>query len=209
MIRGNKKMNFEPQQDDEVSRFYITIPQNRIGALIGPKGRVKQRIEEMAGVDIEIDSGSGDVCVSSTDDTEDPFLVIKARDFVTAVGRGFNPDTAYYLLEDDIYLEIINLKLVVGTNPNKIMRFRGRIIGREGRTRKVIEETTGTKISVFGNTVGIIGPYERVKVAREAIYLILEGSKHGTVYAYLEERAQQMRFDTREIWDKASRDKKD
>jgi ribosomal RNA assembly protein len=200
-------MNFEPE--DEVSRFYVTIPHNRIGALIGPKGRVKQRIEELAGVDIEIDSDTGDVCVSSTDDTEDPFLVIKARDFVTAVGRGFNPETAFSLLEDDIYLEIINLKLVVGTNPNKINRFRGRIIGREGRTRKIIEETTGTRISVFGNTVGIIGPYERLKIAKEAIYLLLEGSKHGTVYAFLEEKAQYMRFDTKELWDKASRDKKD
>lgn len=201
-------MNFEPE-DDEVSRFFVTIPQNRIGVLIGPKGRVKQRLEEMAGVDVDIDSSTGDVCVSSTKDTEDPFLVIKARDFVTAVGRGFNPEMAYLLLEDDIYLEIINLKLVIGTNPSKIERFRGRIIGREGRTRKVIEEATGTKISVFGNTVGIIGPYERVKIAREAIYLLLEGSKHGTVYAYLEERAQFLRFDTRELWDKASRDKKD
>ena len=196
-------------EDDDVSRFFVTIPQNRIGALIGPKGRIKQRLEELAGVDIEIDSGSGDVCVSSTDDTEDPFLVIKARDFVTAVGRGFNPEVAFSLLDDDMYLEIINMKLVVGTNPSKIMRFRGRIIGREGRTRKVIEETTGTKISVFGNTVGIIGPYERLKIAKEAIYLILEGSKHGTVYAYLEEKAQYMRFDTRELWDKASRDKRD
>ncbi|MHA1124123.1 MAG: KH domain-containing protein [Candidatus Heimdallarchaeota archaeon] len=202
-------MNFQPEEDDGVSRFYITIPQNRIGALIGPKGRIKKRIEEIAGVDLEIDSGSGDVCVSSTEETVDPFLVIKARDFVTAVGRGFNPETAFSLLEDDIYLEIINLKLVVGTNPSKIMRFRGRIIGREGRTRKVIEETTGTRISVFGNTVGIIGPYERLRVARDAIYLILEGSKHGTVYAFLEEKAQIMRFDTRELWDKASRDKKD
>jgi len=201
-------MNFKPE-DDDVSRFFVTIPQNRIGALIGPKGRVKKRLEELAGVDIEIDSGSGDVCVSSTEETEDPFLVIKARDFVTAVGRGFNPETAFTLLDDDIYLEIINLKLVVGTNEKKIMRFRGRIIGREGRTRKVIEEATGTKISVFGHTVGIIGIYERLKVAREAIYLLLEGSKHGTVYAYLEEKAQMFRFDTRELWDKASRDKKD
>ncbi|NHJ32697.1 MAG: RNA-processing protein, partial [Asgard group archaeon] len=97
---------------------------------------------------------------------------------------------------------------VVGTNPNKLLRFRGRIIGKEGRTRKIIEETTGTRISVFGNTVGIIGPYERLKVARDAIHMLLEGSKHGTVYAFLEERAQMFKLSARELWDKSSRDAK-
>jgi ribosomal RNA assembly protein len=201
-------MNFT-YEDDDVSRFIVTIPQIRIGALIGPAGRVKKRLEEMAGVDVDIDSASGEVIISSQPNTSDPFLVIKARDFVHAVGRGFNPQVAFALLDEEMYLEIVNLKLIVGTNPNKLKRFRGRLIGREGRTRKIIEETTGTRLAVFGNTVGIIGPYERIRVARDAVYMLLEGSKHGTVYAFLEERAQMFKLSTRELWDKASRDAKD
>ncbi|NHJ04680.1 MAG: RNA-processing protein [Candidatus Heimdallarchaeota archaeon] len=193
---------------DDVSRFYITIPRDRIGALIGPKGRVKKRLEENAGVDLEIDSESGDVIIIAKPDIEDPFLAIKARDFVHAVGRGFNPTAAFSLLDEDIYLEIINMKVIVGDNPSKIQRFRGRIIGREGRTRKVIEETTGTRIVVYGNTVSIIGQFERLRVAREAIHLILDGSKHGTVYAFLEEKAQMFRMSSQELWDKASKDSK-
>jgi ribosomal RNA assembly protein len=201
-------MNFT-FEDDDVSRFIVTIPQIRIGALIGPGGRVKKRLEEMAGVDVDIDSASGEVIISSQPNISDPFLVIKARDFVHAVGRGFNPQVAFALLDEEMYLEIVNLKLIVGTNPNKLKRFRGRLIGREGRTRKIIEETTGTRLAVFGNTVGIIGPYERIRVARDAVYMLLEGSKHGTVYAFLEERAQMFKLSTRELWDKASRDAKD
>lgn len=196
-------------EDKDVSRFIVTIPQNRIGALIGPEGRVKKRLEEMAGVDVKIDSESGEVIISSQPEISDPFLVIKARDFVHAVGRGFNPQVAFVLLNEEMYLEIVNLKLVIGTNPNRLMRFRGRLIGREGRTRKVIEETTGTKIAIFGNTVGIIGPFERIRVARDAIYMLLEGAKHGTVYAFLEERAQMFKLSSRELWDKASRDAKE
>ena len=199
-------MDFQPTE--EVSKFVVTIPQNRIGALIGPSGRVKKRLEDLAGVEIDIHSGSGEVIIASRPKMTDPFLVIKARDFVHAVGRGFNPQVAFALLAEEMYLEIINMKLIVGTNPNKLVRFRGRIIGKEGRTRKIIEETTGTRISVFGNTVGIIGPYERLKVARDAIHMILQGSKHGTVYAFLEERAQMFRLSARELWDKASRDAK-
>jgi ribosomal RNA assembly protein len=199
-------LDFQPVED--VSRFVVTIPQNRIGALIGPSGRVKNRLEDLAGVEIDIHSGSGEVTIESKPEMTDPFLVIKARDFVHAVGRGFNPQVAFALLDEEMYLEIINMKLVVGTNPNKLYRFRGRIIGKEGRTRKIIEETTGTRISVFGNTVGIIGPYERLKVARDAIFMLLEGSKHGSVYAFLEERAQMFKLSSKELWDKASRDAK-
>lgn len=199
-------MDFQPTE--EVSKFVVTIPQNRIGALIGPSGRVKKRLENLAGVEIDIHSGSGEVIIASKPKQTDPFLVIKARDFVHAVGRGFNPQVAFALLDEEMYLEIINMKLIVGTNPNKLVRFRGRIIGKEGRTRRIIEETTGTRISVFGNTVGIIGPYERLKVARDAIHMILQGSKHGTVYAFLEERAQMFKLSARELWDKASRDAK-
>jgi len=199
-------LDFQPTED--VSKFVVTIPQNRIGALIGPSGRVKRRLEDLAGVEIDIHSGSGEVIIESRPKMTDPFLVIKARDFVHAVGRGFNPQVAFALLDEEMYLEIINMKLIVGTNPNKLLRYRGRVIGKEGRTRKIIEETTGTRISVFGNTVGIIGPYERLKVARDAVHMILQGSKHGTVYAFLEERAQMFRLSARELWDKASRDAK-
>jgi len=199
-------LDFQPTE--EVSKFVVTIPQNRIGALIGPSGRVKKRLENLADVEIDIHSGSGEVIIASKPKMTDPFLVIKARDFVHAVGRGFNPQVAFALLHEEMYLEIINMKLVVGTNPNKLLRFRGRIIGKEGRTRKIIEETTGTRISVFGNTIGIIGPYERLKVARDAIHMILQGSKHGSVYAFLEDRAQMFKLSARELWDKASRDAK-
>lgn len=198
-------MSFE---NTDTSRYYITIPKDRIGALIGPSGRVKKQIEKDAGVKIEIDSASGDVEVIALPTIEDPFLAIKARDFVHAVGRGFNPQVAFLLLDDDIYFELINLKLIVGDNANKIKRFRGRIIGREGRTRKVIQETTGTHISVYGYTVAIIGQYERLKVAKEAVYMLLGGAKHGTVYGFLEEKAQIFRMSSKDLWDKASRDSK-
>ncbi|MHA1630551.1 MAG: KH domain-containing protein [Candidatus Heimdallarchaeota archaeon] len=192
--------------EEDISRFLVTIPHNRIGALIGPKGRVKSRLEKLTGVDIEIDSSSGEVLISSTANLKDPFLIFKARDFVQAVGRGFNPEAAFTLLDDDIYLEIINLKYLLGNNPNKLRRFRGRIIGREGKTRQIIEETTGTKISVFGNTVGIIGTHDRLRVAKEAIEMLIGGSKHGTVYSYLEEKAQTFKLSSRELWEKASKD---
>ena len=35
---------------------YVRVPAERVGAVIGPEGQTKQRIEERAGVRITIDS---------------------------------------------------------------------------------------------------------------------------------------------------------
>ena len=206
--QGGIKLNHNSINEEETTKFIVTVPQNRIGALIGPEGRVKKKLEDLAKVNINIDSDSGDVVISTISQDNDPFMAIKARDFVQAVGRGFNPEIAFSLLDEDCYLEVINLKVTVGVNPNKIQRFKGRIIGKDGKTRRIIEEATGAKISVFGNTIGIIGTYERLRVAKEAIFMLLEGSKHGTVYAFLEEKAQIFKLSERELWEKASRDTK-
>ena len=44
----------------------IKIPRERIGALIGKSGKVKQDIEKKCGVAIEVDSESGDALESVT-----------------------------------------------------------------------------------------------------------------------------------------------
>ena len=42
------------------------------------------------------------------------------------------------------------------------------------------------EISIYGKTVSLIGKIENIQMAREAIEMILEGSRQKTVYAYLE-----------------------
>ena len=45
----------------------IKIPRERIGALIGKRGKVKLQIEKRCGVEIAIDSETGDAMVSGTE----------------------------------------------------------------------------------------------------------------------------------------------
>jgi len=42
------------------------------------------------------------------------------------------------------------------------------------------------EISIYGKTVSLIGKIENVQMAKEAINMILEGSRQKSVYAYLE-----------------------
>ena len=70
-------------------------------------------------------------------------------------------------------------------------RLKGRIIGKEGKTRELIEEHTGTYISVYGKTVAIIGTPDTVTIAHKAIEMLIEGSTHSSVYKWLEKKRRE------------------
>ncbi len=124
--------------------------------------------------------------------TEDPLAVWKARDIVQAIGRGFSPQRAFTLLDDEVYLRIISLE-EYGSTPNQIRRLKGRVIGQGGKTRRNIEELTSTFITIFGNTIGIIGELENQQIALTAIIRLLRGAEHSTVYRYLNDQRRRLK----------------
>ena len=72
------------------------------------------------------------------------------------------------------------------------MRLKGRVIGQEGKSRAYIENFTETDVVVYGKTIGIIGEVERVAMAKQAIEMLLEGSPHGNVYKWLENKKREL-----------------
>ena len=186
----------------EASTF-IRIPRERIGVLIGPGGSVKEQIEKTLGVKLIIDSSTGDVTIELNPENDDPSKLFRAKDVVMAIGRGFSPEKAFRLLEDEnVMLDIIDLRQIFGKSESNMKRVRGRIIGREGKTRRIIEELTETYISVYGHTVGIIGSFEHVQIAREAIEMLIRGAMHGTVYRYLHRKRREIKKQMLELWEK-------
>ncbi len=173
--------------------FMLNIPRERVGVLIGPQGSVKRRIEEALGVKLLIDSGSGAVrieLVKRPEEGGDPVALFKARDVVQAIGRGFSPERAFRLFEDGIILSVIDISDYIKPTRNNLIRVRARLIGREGRTRRIIEETTHTYVSIYGDTVSIIGEMEDVKAAEEAIIDLINGAPHAAIYKKLNEYAR-------------------
>jgi len=166
--------------------LYARIPQDRLGVLIGPEGGTKRRLEDRTGTQVLIDSESGEVTIDEAG-VQDPVLALKARDVVLAIGRGFSEERAFRLLEDDVYLEVLDIKDFARSKA-RLEQIRARLIGTRGKTRRILEELTSVDVSVMGHTISLLGPTFEMGIAREAVIMLLRGSEHATVYRFLERK---------------------
>ncbi len=166
--------------------LYERISSERIGVLIGADGATKERLQKATGTRIAVDSSTGEVTIDESS-TTDPVLALKARDIVHAMARGFSEDRAFRLLDEDAYLEVLDIKDFAHSK-NRVGQIRARLIGTRGKTRRLIEELTGVDVSVFGHTVSLIGGPFEMAIAREAAVMLLRGSEHKTVYRFLERK---------------------
>jgi ribosomal RNA assembly protein len=181
---------------------FVRIPKERVGILIGPEGKVKQYIEEKLQVKLDVDS-EGSITIMLSEKATDSSLLLKAKDVVTAIGRGFTPEVTFRLIrnEDEIF-DLIDLRVIFGRSESDIKRIKGRIIGADGKTRKLIEELTEADVVVYGHTVGLIGSFEQVDTAHNAVQMIIEGCQHHTVYNYLQKKRTELKKQKLELWEK-------
>jgi ribosomal RNA assembly protein len=187
----------------------IKIPRERIGALIGKRGRVKQQIEKKCGVEIEIDSETGDALVSGSKPVEQ-MEAFRAVEVITAISRGFSPERAYHLFDgEEVMFQQMDLHDYAGKSPSALERIRGRIIGEGGKARRMIEELSGAYISVYGHSVSFIGSYREVKLATDSIAMLARGSMHKTVYTMLQGAKRREKIDRMRLWEDSHAEKSD
>ncbi|MDR2204463.1 MAG: KH domain-containing protein [Nitrososphaerota archaeon] len=187
---------------------FIRIPKERIGILVGPEGKTKAYIEKRLKINLDIDSEDGGITITLTPEQTDPSILLRAKDLITAIGRGFAPETTYRLInnEDDVF-DLIDLRIILGRSEADMRRIKSRIIGSEGKTRRLIEELTEANITIYGHTVGIIGSYQEADTARHAIQMIIEGCEHKTVYRYLQRKRTEMKKEKLQLWETPPEDR--
>lgn len=190
-----------PDKNDVISSQTIKIPLERVGALVGREGAVKSEIERQSGVVLQIDGGSGDVQMSYGEEAlkdGDPF---KAEQVVTAIGRGFSPQRAFRLFEADKILSTIDLRKYAGKSDNSLARIKARLIGSDGKARRLIEQLSGTAISIYGHTVSIIGESDKSKVAEEALVKLASGGTHKAAYQMLQKYRSKQKLERLQLWE--------
>jgi ribosomal RNA assembly protein len=203
-----KKLSSRLLVDMSKPSSFVRIPKERVGVLVGADGKVKRHIEEKLGVRLEVESDSGGVTVTLNEEVTDPSLLFKAKDVVAAIGRGFAPERALRLIRDeDAIFDLIDLRDTFGRSESDIKRVKGRIIGMNGKTRRLIEELSNADVVVYGHTVGIIGTFEQVNVARSAVQMLIDGSQHHTVYKFLQRKRSELKKQMLELWEKPEDEK--
>ncbi len=171
----------------------IKINGSRVGVLIGKGGATKKELELKTHTTISVDSKEGLVKVEASE--ENTISLLRAIETINAINRGFSPERAFELIEDeDLLLDVIDLS-GMAESPHQLDRLRGRIIGKDGRAREQIEDMTDVEISVFGKTIALIGYPEQLKTARAAIDMLIEGVPHENVFAFLDKKKKEAKQD--------------
>lgn len=171
--------------------FQVRIPMERVAVIIGKEGESKRQIESVGEVKLFIQSDTGDVYIIQRGD---PLKANITSSVIQAIGRGFSPQKATLLYEENHQLIVISLRDFAKPGSRRMDQIRARLIGTGGKTRRVVEELTSTHISIYGDTVSIIGDYVAVEYAKEAMNMLINGSKQRTVYTFLEKSARELRL---------------
>lgn len=157
---------------------HVAIPEERL-KILKKDDKWKEELKKFLDVEIGLNE---EIVITG----EDPFQVMRVKEMIKAFGRGFDFDATLDLLDEEYSLETVEIREFAGKSKKRQTVLKGRVIGTEGKTKKMIEKRTNVKIAVYGKTVSIIGKWNNVRVAREAIEMILFGSMHNTVYRFLE-----------------------
>jgi len=170
------------------------IISEKIARIIKSKGNLEKELNvklEISGNEITISGSPEDEYVAER--------VIEALDF------GFPFAAALAIKKEDILFETLNIKEC--TNQKNFERVRGRVIGKDGKALKTISNLSDCHIELSGNKIGIIGNCENIRTVEEACKILVKGSKHANVYAYLEKHRIQPVLDLglKEVKNKTSK----
>ncbi|MCX8208287.1 MAG: KH domain-containing protein [Sulfolobales archaeon] len=186
-----------------VTKVYLRIHEDRLGALIGEGGRVVRDLEARLGVRVTVNSVDSSVIVEPASAYTPASNIIKCQEIIKAIDYCYSYERASRLYDDDVVLLVLDLKDFAGSSESHLQRVKGRIIGEEGRARKTLEEMTGTYISVCRDYVAIIGDYTRAELARQAVEMLAQGRQHSTVYKFLDRALRELkRKESVDIWRK-------
>lgn len=116
---------------------------------------------------------------------EDPFAVIRTKEIFKAFGRGFKFEIALDLVDENYFLETLDVKDYAGKSKKRQVALKGRVIGSEGKMKKILEKYAGVKVVIYGKTISIIGKWVNVRKAKVAIERLLSGAEHSGVTAFL------------------------
>lgn len=154
-INAIKQLNTQGWSDLTHSR--LTLPANKRFNVLGPQGQTVKSIQDKLNVKIKLpDKDTEDTTVTVTGDS--PSDVQQALQCLQdLIEKGYSS-----LINPDFVSETIDV-------PAGQL---GRILGAKGANVRVIQDSTGAKINVVGNTLVVVGQQSQVTDAKQKILIL-------------------------------------
>lgn len=153
-----------------------------------------EEITDEYDVEIECNDRTGNAEIKS----ENSMRAFDCKNVIKSYNLGFNIKDSMSLFSDNVEMRVINLKSL-SRNSKRLRQNKGRLIGRDGRTKEIIEELTDTKISISDNKVGVIGNIIDVDFCIGIIHKIMDGVDRDIVYRDMEKYNSTKQKSKREI----------
>eukprot|EP00698_Gefionella_okellyi_P006658 TRINITY_DN15_c0_g1_i1.p2 TRINITY_DN15_c0_g1~~TRINITY_DN15_c0_g1_i1.p2 ORF type:complete len:253 (+),score=34.28 TRINITY_DN15_c0_g1_i1:41-760(+) len=164
----------------------VPVPAHRYTQLRESWTKLYTPIVEHLQLQIRMNTKSRSVELRTSEHTTDIGALQKATDFVKAFILGFAIEDAIALVRvDDLFVESFEIKDVKRLAGDSLSRAIGRIAGKDGKTKFTIENTTRTRIVLADTHIHILGSFNNIKVARDAICDLIMGSPPGKIFARL------------------------
>ncbi|KAI0362436.1 eukaryotic type KH-domain (KH-domain type I) [Trametes cingulata] len=172
----------------------IPIPPHRMTPLKKDWVNIFSPLTEMLQLQVRMNVQRKCVEIRTSKHTKDIGAIQKGADFVKAYALGFDVNDAIALLRlDDLYLDSFEIKDVKTLHGDHLSRAIGRIAGQDGKTKFTIENASRTRIVLADTKIHILGSFQNIKIARDAIVSLILGSPPGKVYAGLRTVSARMR----------------
>jgi len=172
----------------------VPIPPHRMSPLKNSWPKIYPPLVEHLKLQVRMNIKSKAVELRTSKFTTDAGALQKGEDFVKAFTLGFDVDDAIALLRlDDLYIETFEIKDVKTLQGEHLGRAIGRIAGKDGKTKFAIENTSKTRVVLADSKIHILGGYQNIRIAREAVVSLILGAPPGKVYGNLRTVASRMK----------------
>ncbi|GFR48020.1 hypothetical protein Agub_g9850 [Astrephomene gubernaculifera] len=172
--------------DAKVEFRRVPVPQHRMTPLKTAWMELYKPITDNLKLDMRMNLKTKKVEIKTTPQTTSSDALQKAADFVHAYLLGFEIRDAIALLRlDDLYVECFEIKDVKTLRGEHLSRCIGRLAGKDGKTKFTIENATRTRIVLADTRIHILGSFQNIRVARDALCALILGSPASKVYSKL------------------------